>query len=191
MSKTMHLFGCAVMVFAMIVSFGTPTAAAAKSSVDVDLVRDIARAVNQYALLTVFDDIKVDFDEEGSVTLTGSVTSPHKKTDIVERVAAVDGVTTVLDEIDVLPFSAFDNDLRYRVARAIYGSSAFWQYAARSHPPIHIVVNRGHVTLTGVVDTEVDRAIAGSLASQLGAFSLTNELQLPTTLGSLLDQGTS
>ena len=166
MSKTMHVFSlCAIMVFTMTVSFGTPTAAAEKARVDVDLVRDITRAVNRYAFFTVFDDINVDFDEDGSVTLTGSVTSPHKKTDIAKRVAAVDGVTTVRNEIDVLPFSAFDNDLRYRVARAIYGSSAFWQYAARSHPPIRIVVNRGHVTLTGVVDTEVARAIAGSLAS--------------------------
>ena len=189
MSKTMHLYRrCGVLVCALTILVGAPTAA---SSVDVDLVREIERAVKQYAFLTVFDDIKVDFGEEGSVTLTGSVTSPHKKTDIAERVAAVDGVTTVRNEIDVLPFSTFDNDLRYRVARAIYGSSAFWQYAARSHPPIHIVVNRGHVTLTGVVDTEVDRAIAGALASQLGAFSLTNELQLPTTQGSQLDRQTS
>lgn len=159
------------------------------AAVDLDLARDVQRAMNRYAFFTVFDDVNVVFhDEEGVVTLTGNVTNPKKKRDLETRVTAVDGILQVRNEIEVLPVSTFDNDLRYRVARAIYGNSAFWHYAARRHPPIHIVVNRGHVTLTGVADTEADRALARVLAAQFGVFSVTNELSLPTTLGEELER---
>ena len=66
--------------------------------------------------------------------------------------------------------------MRYRVARAIYGNSGFQHYS-RLRPPVHIVVDRGHVTLTGIVNNDVDKALARSLAWQFGAFSVTNELQ--------------
>ena len=165
---------------------------AVATPVDVDLVRDVQRTVNRYAYFTVFDDVSVIFHnedgDEGVVTLTGSVTNPKKKTDLERRVGSVDGVLEVRNEIEVLPASTFDNGLRYRLARAIYGNSAFWQYAARRHPPIHIVVNRGHVTLTGVADTEADRALARVLAGQFGAFSVTNELALPSTLAEELER---
>lgn len=177
-----------VAIAAIALACGSAVTALA-STVDADLVRDVQRTVNRYAFFTVFDDVSVVFDEneEGTVTLLGSVTEPKKKRDIEQRVLAVDGIVRVRNEIEVLPVSTFDNELRYRVARAIYGNSAFWHYAARRHPPIHIVVNRGHVTLTGVADTEADRALARVLAAQFGAFSVTNELTLPTTLGDALE----
>lgn len=161
--------------------------------VDVKLVRDVQRTVNRYAFFTVFDDVSVVFDEDqaGVVTLQGSVTDPKKKTDLEKRVLSVNGIVEVRNEIEVLPVSTYDNELRYRVARAIYGNSAFWHYAARRHPPIHIVVNRGHVTLTGVADTEADRALARVLAAQFGAFSVTSKLALPSTLGQALEEAQS
>ena len=64
------------------------------------------------------------------------------------------------NEIAVLPASLFDDQLRYGIARAIYENPNFWHYAARANPSIHIVVERGHVTLTGVVDSETDRQLA-------------------------------
>ena len=70
----------------------------------------------------------------------------------------------------MLPVSQFDDELRFRIARAIYGNSSFWNYAAMANPPIHIVVNRGHVTLTGVVNSNVERMLARSLAIGFGAF---------------------
>ena len=91
---------------------------------------------------------------------------------------ALDGVTEVINRIAVLPVSRFDDRLRYVIARAIYGNPDFWRYGARANPPIHIVVNRGHVTLTGVVDSEIDRQLARALAGQFNAFSVTNELRL-------------
>ena len=99
------------------------------------------------------------------MTLTGKVTMPFKKNDIAKRAGSVDGVREVLNRIDVLPVSPYDDDLRQRIARAIYGNSAFWQYGAMANPPIHIIVEHGHVTLTGVVNSNVDRMLARSLAT--------------------------
>jgi len=73
--------------------------------------------------------------------------------------------------------SPYDDELRSRIARAIYGNPSFWNYAAMAHPPIHIIVERGHVTLTGVVNSNVERMLARSLASGLGELSVTNALR--------------
>ena len=80
-------------------------------------------------------------------------------------------------EIAVLPVSTFDDELRFKIARSIYGHSNFWNYAIMPNPPIHIVVEHGRVTLTGVVNSDVDRMLARSLASQFNAFSVTNDLK--------------
>ena len=122
------------------------------------------------------------------VTLTGSVTRDNKRVNIEKRVAALAGVTSVTNDLTLLPASLRDNRLRYQVARAIYANPHFWDDAARRNPPIHIVVNRGHVTLTGVVQSEVDRAVANTLARQFDAFSVTNELRLPAEVTAELEQ---
>ena len=75
------------------------------------------------------------------------------------------------------PVSLLDDELRNRIARSIYGNSNFWDYAIMRNPPIHIVVERGHVTLTGVVRSNVDRMLARSLANQFSAFSVTSKLK--------------
>jgi BON domain-containing protein len=64
-----------------------------------------------------------------------------------------------------------------RIARAIYGNSNFWTYGAMANPPIHIIVENGRVTLEGVVNSNVDRMLARSIASSFGAFSVTNNLK--------------
>ena len=87
--------------------------------------------------------------DDGVVTLTGKVTMPYKRTDIEKRVAKVDGVREVRNQIGVLPVSQFDDELRFRIARAIYSNSSFWNYAAMANPPIRVVVNRGRVTTAG------------------------------------------
>jgi hyperosmotically inducible periplasmic protein len=90
----------------------------------------------------------------------------------------VAGITSVRNHIVVLPASAEDDDLRYRVARAIYGHPAFWTHASSPNPPIHIIVEHGHVTLTGVVSTASERALARALASGSGERSLTSRLRM-------------
>jgi osmotically-inducible protein OsmY len=125
---------------------------------------------------TVFDDVSVSADQ-GVVTLTGRVTMPYKADDLGRIAGRVAGVTQVKNEIKVLPTSLFDDDLRYRIARAIYNNPGFWQYAAMVNPPIHIVVENGHVTLTGVVNSNVERMLAQSIASSSMAFSVKNNLK--------------
>ncbi len=102
---------------------------------------------------------------------------PYKRDDIERRVRRVDGVVAVENAIGVLPVSHFDDELRFRIARAIYGHSSFWQYASMVNPPIHIIVNHGRVTLEGVVNSNVERMLARSLATGFGAFEVVNDLQ--------------
>jgi hyperosmotically inducible periplasmic protein len=151
-----------------------------------ELFKDVQEQVLSYPHFTIFDDVAAAF-EGGVVTLAGRVTMPFKRLDIERRVAKIAGVTRVENRIGVLPVSPFDDDLRYAIARAIYGSSAFWPYASMSNPPIHIIVERGRVTLTGVVSCEVDRMLARSLASSFGAFSVTSELKTDAEMKAILD----
>jgi hyperosmotically inducible periplasmic protein len=143
---------------------------------DFQIAKDIAATVQRYSQFTIFDDVSASVND-GFVTLTGKVTMPYKRDDIEKRIARVDGVRGLNDQISVLPVSQFDDELRYRIARSIYNNSSFWSYAMMPNPPIHIVVEHGRVTLTGVVQSEVDRALARSLATQFGALSVTNALK--------------
>jgi osmotically-inducible protein OsmY len=143
---------------------------------DVRLAEDIGRSITSYTRLTIFDDINATV-ENGMVVLSGKVTMPYKKTDMEKRIAKVDGVRGVRNDIGVLPVSQFDDQLRYRVSRAIYGNPSFWNYAAMANPPIHIIVDGGHVTLAGVVNSNVERMLARSLATGLGELSVTNALK--------------
>jgi hyperosmotically inducible protein len=154
---------------------------------DFQIFNDVARSVEQYTRFTIFDDVNAQV-KDGVVTLTGRVTMPYKRDDIERRVARVDGVRTVRNEIEALPVSQFDDELRYRIARAIYGNSNFWNYAIMANPPIHIVVERGHVTLTGVVGNEVDRMLARSLATGFGAFSVKNDLKTDAEVREALEK---
>jgi hyperosmotically inducible periplasmic protein len=154
---------------------------------DFQLFKDVAASVDRYTQFTIFDDISADV-KDGVVTLSGKVTMPYKRDDIEKRVAKVDGVRTVRDNITVLPVSQFDEALRYKIARSIYGNSNFWNYAIMPNPPIHIVVEHGRVTLTGVVNNEVDRMLARSLASQFGALSVTNALKTDAEMREALEK---
>ncbi len=140
------------------------------------VVQDVSKEVLRYTRFTVFDDVAVNVDQ-GVVTLTGRVTMPYKADDIVSRVARVAGVTKVNNGIKVLPVSMFDDELRYSIARRIYGNPGFWQYASMANPPIHIIVEDGRVTLTGTVNNNVERVLAQSIASSSNAFSVSNQLK--------------
>jgi len=159
----------------MLLALAAP-ARAAGDDANLQVFRDVQKQVLQYPHFTIFDSVNAEI-ENGVVTLHGKVTMPYKRNDIEKRIAKVDSVSQVNNRIEVLPVSQFDDELRLRIARAIYGNSNFWHYASMVNPPIHIVVERGHVTLEGVVNSNVDRMLARSLASQFGVFSLKNELK--------------
>jgi hyperosmotically inducible protein len=154
---------------------------------DFQVLKDVVKSVDRYTQFTIFDDLNASV-KDGVVTLTGKVTMPYKKDDIQRRIAKIDGVRSVRDQVGVLPVSQFDDELRYRIARAIYGHSNFWNYAIMPNPPIHIVVEHGRVTLTGVVGSNVDRVLARSLATQFGALKVTNDLKTDAEVQELLEK---
>ena len=107
---------------------------------DTRIANEIGRQIDGYPQYSIFDHIG-GVVEDGVVTLTGKVTMPYKKDDIGKRVGGISGVKDVKNQIEVLSVSTYDEDLRLRIARAIYGNSAFWRYGARANPPIHIIVD--------------------------------------------------
>jgi hyperosmotically inducible protein len=155
---------------------GLSSGAQAGDRGDSQIFRDISTQVLRYSYFTIFDSVHAAVDN-GIVTLTGKVTMPYKRNAIEKRVANVTGVREIQNRIEVLPVSQMDDELRFQISRAIYGNSAFWNYAAMVNPPIHVIVERGRVTLEGVVNSNVDRMLARSLASSFGAFSVTNNLR--------------
>jgi hyperosmotically inducible protein len=165
----------AVLVTLIVVS-AAPAFAQTAERKDLQVFNDIATQVNRYTQLTIFDSISASVTG-GRVVLSGWVTMPYKRDDLERRVRKVDGVNTVDNKIGVLPVSQFDDDLRFHIARAIYGHSLFWNYANMANPPIRIVVNRGRVTLEGVVQSNVERMLARSLASGFNAFEIKNSLK--------------
>ena len=165
---------CSVVLVAVSLAIAAPAWAAGQD--ELQLFRAVQREVLRYPQFSIFDSVSATIDD-GVVRLTGKVTSPLKRNQIAERVTGVRGVREVHNLIEVLPVSTFDDELRFRIARAIYGNSNFWSYAAMAHPPIHIIVDRGRVTLEGVVNSAVDRMLAYSIAGSFNAFSVTNNLR--------------
>ncbi len=128
---------------------------------------------------TVFDELKFSVDG-GTVTLAGEVTNPTVKDDAAYAVIHVEGVTNVVNNIEVLPLSPNDDRVRMAVYRAIYGDrNLATRYGFQAQPPIHIIVKNGMVRLEGVVATTMDRTIAGMRAQGVfGAFQVENDLQV-------------
>ncbi len=153
------------------------------------IFNDVSRQVQRYAYYTIFDDVSASV-HDGVVTLYGKVTMPFKSTEIQKRVAKVEGVTGVVDKIEVLPVSMFDDGLRYQIARAIYGNPSFWTYAAMVNPPIHVIVENGRVTLTGVVNSKVEKMLARSIATQFNALSVKNDLKTDAEVQAQLEKMT-
>ena len=151
------------------------TAASAQQN-NQQVFRSVQRQVLSYPHFTVFDSVQARIDN-GTVTLFGKVTMPFKRDEIGTRVARVSGVRKVDNQIEVLPASKSDDELRTGIANAIYGNPAFTNYATQSNPPIHILVERGRVTLEGVVANDVDRLQAYSIASSFQSFGVKNDLK--------------
>jgi len=143
----------------------------------------IAREVRHQLLMLpyygVFDDLAF-FVQGSTVTLVGQVTRPTLKSDAQNVAKRVEGVTEVINNIEVLPPSPMDDQIRMAEYRAIYGDSALsTRYGFRALPSIHIIVKNGRVTLEGVVASESDKNLVNIRANGVdNVFSVTNNLQL-------------
>jgi len=126
----------------------------------------------------VFDNLEFQVDGD-HVTLSGQVTQPVLKSDAANAVKRVEGVESVTNNIEVLPLSRFDDRIRMATYRAVFGAGGLYRYAMGANPSIHIIVDNGHVTLVGVVGTQMDKTLAGIRANGVpGVFSVTNDLQV-------------
>jgi len=126
--------------------------------------------------LDVFDNLAYKVDGY-TVALFGQVTNPTVKSDAENAVKKIEGVEKVENQIEVLPVSPMDDNLRRRLFRAIYGYAPMQKYALPTIKPIRIIVKNGHVTLEGVVDSQGDKNIANVRANGVsGVFSVTNNL---------------
>lgn len=124
----------------------------------------------------VFDNLAYRVDGT-KVTLFGQVTRPTLKSDAERAVKKIEGVTLVDNEIEVLPLSPNDDQVRRATYRAIYSKPALQRYQMGAVPPIHIIVKNGNITLIGVVDNEGDKTLAGIAANGVpGSFKVTNDL---------------
>jgi hyperosmotically inducible periplasmic protein len=113
------------------------------------------------------------------VTLTGQVVNPATKSDAASAVKHIEGVTKVVDNIEVLPPSSMDMGIRRAEYRAIFSYSDLYRYAMGVNPSIHIIVENGHVTLVGYVDNKTDSQMAYMRANMVpGVFSVKNDLKV-------------
>lgn len=126
--------------------------------------------------LGVFDNL--NYKVEGyNVTVSGQVARSLVKSEAEKAVKGIEGVEKVDNQIEVLPVSPMDDQLRRRLYRAIYGYGPLEKYAMPVIQPIRIIVRNGQVTLEGVVDNEGDKNLAGIRANGVsGIFSVTNNL---------------
>lgn len=143
------------------------------------IVKEVRHELVMLPFYGVFDNLSYSVAQDGTVTLMGQVVKPVLKSDAENSVKRIEGVEKVVNNIEVLPLSPMDDRIRRSTYRAIYGNTVLNQYALRAVPPIHIIVNRGHVTLVGVVARQMDKQVAEMQAKSVsGVFSVTNNLQV-------------
>jgi len=140
------------------------------------LIKEVRHELRLLPYYTVFDNLafKVEGDK---VILEGQVVRPTLKSDAEAAVKGIEGVASVVNNIEVLPVSPMDDQLRRAVYQAIYSDPALSRYGFQAVPSIHIIVKNGNVTLEGVVDSEADKNLAYLRVSGVpNVFSVKNNL---------------
>lgn len=143
------------------------------------ITKEVRHRILMLADFGTFDNIAFKLNGY-DVTLLGQVTRPSLKDDAGRVVKGIEGVERVENQIEVLPASFNDDRLRRDLFNAIYRYGPLQHYGVGSNRPIRIIVNRGHVTLEGVVDRQSDKNLAGIRANGVpGVFSVKNNLVVP------------
>jgi len=138
--------------------------------------REVRHQLLMLSRYTVFDILQYSVSG-GHVTLKGSVTNPTLKSDAQAAVKSIEGVESIDNQIEVLPLSPNDDQIRRAVYRAVYSQPSLQRYAEGAMQSIHIIVKNGNVTLVGAVGSESDKDVANLQAKSVpNVFSVTNEL---------------
>lgn len=158
-------------------AFSAQNAVASDAGTD-RITKSVRHELNMIPYVNAFDYLAFTVGDN-TVTLKGNVTNPVVKSEAASVVKRIEGVEHVNNQIQVLPVSFFDNGLRVRLYRTIYGYPALQKYSLGVNKPIRIIVDNGHVTLMGVVDNQTDKNIAGLRANGVpGIFSVDNQLKV-------------
>jgi hyperosmotically inducible protein len=147
----------------------------------VDTIKEEVR--HQLVMLpyySLFDWLQAEARPDGTVVLSGQVTRPTLKDDAANRLKNLESISKVVNNIEVLPLSPMDDDLRIALYRALFRyDSPLFRYGTQSVPPIHIIVKNGRVALKGIVATQMDSQLAETAARMVpGIFEVKNELQI-------------
>ncbi len=162
----------------LVVPAGLCASSGDTSTPPVSLEERVRHELSRLPYYNVFDNLAYRVDN-GKVILFGQVTEPVTKEDAERSVKHLEGVTSVESQIEVLPWSTFDNRIRMNAYRAIYGYGPLQHYGVGSLRSIHIVVKNGNITLAGVVQNQTDRNLAYVRANGVpGVFAVTNDLQV-------------
>ena len=171
-----------VLVSLLLLAFAIPALSKDKKSdrpaTPESITREVRHELVMLPYYSVFDNLAYKVDGN-TVTLLGQVSRPSLKNDAESAVKHIDGVENVNNQIEVLPASPSDDQIRRAEFRAIYSYPTLNKYAWGAVPPIHIIVNHGRVTLEGVVDNDSDRNVAEIQAKSVpGVFGVTNNLRV-------------
>jgi len=152
--------------------------------VNARLIRQVRHELATLPYYGVFDWLEFEVRPDNTVVLRGQVVRPTTKSDAEARVREIDGVSKVINEIEVLPLSPQDDRLRMALYRKLYGfDSPLFRYATQAIPSIHIIVDRGRATLKGVVANKGDAQLAYMRARGVpGLFDVKNELQIESEM---------
>ena len=141
-----------------------------------NLVREVRHQLVLLPYYSVFDNLSFRVDGD-TVTLEGQVVRPTLKSDAEGVVKNIEGIGRVVNNIEVLPTSPMDDQVRRAVYRAVYGDTGLSRYGLSAVPSIHIIVKNGNVTLVGIVDSEGDKNLVNIRANGVpNVFSVKNEL---------------
>jgi hyperosmotically inducible protein len=143
------------------------------------LAKEIRHQLLMLPYYSVFDNLQFSLEGDHTVILSGQTIRPTTKSGAENVVRRIEGVDKVVNNIEVLPLSPFDNSIRRAEYRAIFSQPGMYRYRNQSIPPIHIIVKNGHVTLVGVVNSSMDKTLAGIAANNVpNVFSVTNDLMV-------------
>jgi hyperosmotically inducible protein len=174
-TKLIAIAGLVVLTAASAVAAQPGPTIAAQSP---GMMKDIRKKLVTLPYYGVFDNIAFRLDG-GTVTLFGQVIRPSTRSDAARRVSKIEGVDRVVNKIEVLPLSSYDDSIRARTYRAVFRSGSLYRYAQGANPSVHIIVKRGRVTLEGVVANKMDSQLAYVAANGVsGVFSVTNNLRI-------------
>ena len=144
------------------------------------IVREARHELTMLPRYSLFDWIEFEVKPDNSVVLRGQVRGLTLRADAEAAVKRIEGVTGVVNQIEDLPLSNADDQIRRSIYRAIYAEDGpLFRYAIEVVPLIHIIVKNGNATLKGTVDSQADSDFAYMKARSVPqTFSVTNELKV-------------